>query len=59
MIKKDKYYKERNTDISDYSIIIKNIPKIKGIKGRLSNFFFASFSKPHRIEEIILLSPVH
>ena len=56
MTKKDSYYKERNTDISDYSIIIKNIPKVKGIKSRLRNFFYECFSKPHNIKEITLLT---
>ena len=39
MIKLEAYYDERNTSLSDYSVIIKEIPKIKGIQNKIKNFF--------------------
>ena len=36
MLKLEAYYDERNTSLSDYSIMVKDIPKSKGIKKKLT-----------------------
>ena len=37
--KLEAYYDERNTSLSDYSVMMKNIPKIKNVKKKLVDFF--------------------
>ena len=40
---------------SDYSIMLKNMPKQTSIQMKLKEFFFRAFTKPHLIEQITLL----
>lgn len=37
------YYDERNTSLSDYSIMMKNLPMTKGIQQKITRFFKESF----------------
>ena len=34
---------ERSTDLSDYAIIMKNLPLVGGIKGKIKEFFARAF----------------
>lgn len=38
-MKLEAYYDERSTTLTDYSIIIKNIPKQKKLQAKLREFF--------------------
>lgn len=54
------YYDEMESDLSDYAVIVKNIPeKVTGIKQRFEDFFSQEIkdeeSKPYEIHEIILI----
>lgn len=49
------YYDERNTSLSDYSIMLKNIPKQIGIQKTLKEFFMKAFPIEHEIKQITLL----
>ena len=35
MLKLESYYAERNTSLSEYSVMLKNIPRVKHLKKRL------------------------
>jgi hypothetical protein len=39
IMKLEAYYDERSTTLTDYSIIIKNIPKQKKLQAKLHEFF--------------------
>lgn len=47
IIKLEAYYDERNTSLSDYSIIVKGLPKITGVQTSLRNFLKQAFKAPH------------
>lgn len=53
------YYDERNTSLSDYSIMMKKIPKVDHIQEKVRNFFEKGFSQPHEIKQITLLPEYH
>ena len=55
IIKLESYYDERTTSLSDFTVIIKNIPNCENLKQKMSEFFLNEFKKPHIIKEIILL----
>jgi hypothetical protein len=60
IIKTWAYYDEMESDLSDYAVIIKNIPDgMTNIKERLSNFIEKEIvdesGKPFEIHEIILI----
>ena len=39
LIKLEGYYNERKTNLSNFAIIVKNLPQEFGVQGRLTNFF--------------------
>lgn len=53
--KLEAYYDERNTSLSDYSVILKNIPKQKNIQLKLKQFFQKAFKNPHQIQQLTLI----
>jgi hypothetical protein len=55
LTKLESYYDERNTSFADYSVMLKNIPKQKGLEQKLKTFFGKFFATPHEIQQITLL----
>ncbi len=39
LYKTEQYYDERRCSMSDYSIILSNLPKVKGVQNILKTFF--------------------
>lgn len=56
MIKLEEYYRERSTDISDFAIIVKNLPRMPNIRKKIIRFFNSAFKKPCTIYELTLLA---
>lgn len=56
MVKLEEYYRERSTDISDFAIIIKNLPRMPNIRKKIIRFFNSAFKKPYNIHELTLLA---
>lgn len=50
------YHDERDTSLSDFAIVIENIPEQKGLSKKLKEFFQSYFGKPMQVPEIILLN---
>lgn len=55
LVKLEAYYDERTTSLSDYAVIIKNMPLQAGIKEKFKNFFGKEFKSPHEIRKVALL----
>jgi hypothetical protein len=53
--KTSSYYDERSCSLSNYSIIVKNLPEAKGTRRNLINFLENYFEKPYKIYQITLL----
>ena len=59
LIKLEAYYDERTTSLSDYTVLLKYLPKTKGVQKKIKNFFMQEMSKPHDIKSMILLPEYH
>ena len=49
------YYKEKNVTISDYSLLIKDFPKVPNAQKKIKKVFEEFFYTPIKIEEIIMI----
>lgn len=49
------YYDERTCSLSDYSILVTNIPERPGMRARLSNFLSSCLSKPYSAHQVTFL----
>ena len=56
VIKTRNYYDERTTSLSDYSIIVENLPQKSGNKGKILTFLKNSLGKEHKPTQITLIS---
>ena len=55
-IKTRNYYDERTTSLSDYSIIVENLPQKSGNKRKILTFLENSLTKEHKPTQITLIS---
>lgn len=51
------YHIERNNRITDYCLIFKNLPKVMGIKKKITDFLTSRFSGPKLTVKNIILIP--
>lgn len=49
------YYDERTCSLSDYSVLVTNIPSQRGTKARLEAFLAEAFDKPYKAYDITFL----
>jgi hypothetical protein len=49
------YYDERTCSLSDYSIIITNLPEKKGMRASLTNFLQSSLPKSYKAYQVTFL----
>ena len=56
VIKTRNYYDERTTSLSDYSIIVENLPQKSGNKGKILTFLENNLGKYHKPTQITLIS---
>lgn len=49
------YYDERTCSLSDYSILVTNLPERAGMRNRLINFLATGLSKPYYPHQITFL----
>ena len=49
------YYKEKNVTISDYSLLIKDLPKVDHAQKKIKKVFEEFFYSQVKIEEIIMI----
>jgi hypothetical protein len=54
--KTNDYYDERTTSLSDYSILISNLPKQAGTDHKIREFMRAGVEKPFKVEELVILN---
>lgn len=52
------YYDERRTTLSDYSLLVQNLPLVAGIQAKVREFFNKKFKRPHKIHDIIMLNEI-
>lgn len=55
ILKLHEYYDERRCSLSDFSIILKNIPPHVNPQKNIKNFFFEEFESPHEIKQLVLM----
>ena len=54
LIKLESYYDERTTSLSDYAVIMKNIPPQIKLMEKIKKFFESEFEETHAIQKVIL-----
>jgi hypothetical protein len=55
LTKANAYYDEITTSMSDYSIIIKDIPVVAGVQAKVRRMLETFFSVPFKIEELLVI----
>lgn len=58
LMKLEAYYDERTTSHSDYTVMMKNIPKREHSRANLQNFFNTAYDRPHEIKNMVII-PEH
>ena len=56
IIKTRNYYDERTTSLSDYSIIVYNLPQKQGNRKKMVNFLSSGFDRSYVPTQITLIS---
>ena len=55
MAKTRSYYDERTCSLSDYSILLKNLPQKKGTRAKLGNLLSNGLGKSYKVHEFTFL----
>lgn len=55
LTKANAYYDERSTSLSDFSVILKDIPTVTGIQAKIRTLLSTFFSKEYKIEELVVI----
>lgn len=50
LTKANSYYDEITTSMSDYSVILKDVPAVIGVQAKIRKMFEKFFSEPYKIE---------
>lgn len=55
LTKANSYYDEITTSMSDYSVILKDVPAVIGVQAKIRKMFAQFFSEPYKIEELVVI----
>lgn len=55
LTKANSYYDEITTTMSDFSVILKDVPAVIGVQAKIRKMFEQFFSAPYKIEELVVI----